>query len=178
MRWDLREPVAEDVRALRSFLVDIPADDRTFFKEDVTAPEVAERWATDDKGVRRLAVADDGTILAFAALLPGVERSSHVAEVVLVVAERARRHGLGRALARQMLLDAVQNGFRKVTVELAARSVAPIEMFRQIGFEPEALLRDQLRSPDGELHDIVVLAHAVEDNWEAMRAAGIDDAIG
>src|SRR5437868_4523273 len=151
MNAEVRELSPSDVRALHEFFADVPAEDRTFFKEDVTDPAVAERWTRPhERCVRRLALDDDGRIVAFGGLLPGVEGSSHVAEIVLVVAARARRLGLGRSLARRMLLDALEHDFRKVIVETAADNIPGVQMFQKIGFEPEALLRDHLYSRDGE----------------------------
>ena len=46
-----------------------------------------------------------------------------------------------------------------------------------MGFQPEALLRDHLRDPDGRLHDLVMLAHGVDEQWSAMLAVGLDDAV-
>lgn len=177
MNVAVREMSPDDVAAFGEFFARVPAEDRTFFKEDVTDAAVAERWARDQRGVRRLALDDHGCIVAFAALLPGVEGSSHVAEIVLVVAARARRQGLGRSLARRMLIEALQHGFKKVMVETAADNVAAVEMFQKIGFEPEALLRDHLYGRDGRLHDIILLAHAVDENWSTMLAGGIDEAV-
>ena len=125
-------------------------------------------------GARR--VDGEGRIVTFAALVPGSDWSSHVAEVVLVVAARGRRAGVGRALARQMLLEAVQAGLKKITVNIAADNQAAIEMFTGIGFEGEALLRDHLRNPDdGLLRDLVMLAHLVDERYSAMQAAGLDE---
>ena len=55
---------------------------------------------------------------------------------------------------------------------------ALIGMFRSLGFEPEALLRDQLCDGSGELQDVVVLAHAVEETWSGMLSAGTDMELG
>jgi L-amino acid N-acyltransferase YncA len=176
---DVREMRREDVDALCRFFAEVPADDRTFFKEDIAdAKAVAERWVADERSVRRLAFDDDGAVVGFATLSPGVERTSHVADLRLVVAANARGQGLGRSLARGMLLEAVQHGFRKVTVDIAADHDAAIRMFRELGFQPEALLRDHLCDPNGELHDLAVLAHGVDEHWSGMRAAGIDEAVG
>jgi L-amino acid N-acyltransferase YncA len=180
MNAQIRELGSGDVEALQRFFAGVPAEDRTFFKEDVADPAAAQRWVDDRRSVTRLAVdgEGDGDILAFAALSPGVERTSHVADLRLVVAATARGRGLGRSLARRMLLEAVGAGFRKVTVDLAAESTGAIDMFRGLGFVPEALLRDHLCDPNGELHDLLVLAHAVADNWSAMATAGIGDDVG
>jgi ribosomal protein S18 acetylase RimI-like enzyme len=178
MTAHLRELRAEDAGPLRHFFADVPDDDRTFFKVDISNPaRVVERWMADKQSVRRAALDDDGAVLGFATLSPGVERMSHVADLRLVVARQARGQGLGRALARAMLLEAVRHGFRKVTVDIATGNQGAIAMFRGLGFQPEALLHDQLRDANGEMHDIVVLAHLVEEQWSAMLTAGLDEVI-
>jgi ribosomal protein S18 acetylase RimI-like enzyme len=171
----VRELSAQDGGALRAFLADVPADDRSFFKEDVSDPAIAAAWLEDTRSVRLVAVDDDGRMLAFAALSPGVARTSHVADLRVVVAARARGRGLARALTRRMLLAAVGRGVRKVTVDVAATQTTVVEMFRRLGFEPEALLRDHLCDGHGELQDLVVLSHLVDETWSAMLTAGLDD---
>ena len=111
-----RDLTAGDAQALRSFFLAMPAEDRTFFFQDVEDPAVAERWAGDERTVRRGAFDDSDQLVAFAALQPGTGWASHVAEVVLVVGPGARRTGLGRGLAREMLIAALRRGFRKVSV--------------------------------------------------------------
>ena len=177
MTVQIRELADDDRAALHRFLTEVPADDRTFFKEDVTDPSVTERWLGDRRSVRLVAVDGGGEIAAFAALSPGVARTSHVGDLRVVVAARARGQGLGRALTRRMLLEAVQRGLRKVSLEVAATQGAVIGMFRALGFEPEALLRDHLCDASGELQDLVVLAHGVDETWAGMLSAGIDRAL-
>jgi len=168
----------DDADALHEFFAGVPVEDRTFFKEDVADPAVAQGWVADRRSVRRLALDPDGTIVAFAALSPGVQRTSHVADLRLVVSGRARGRGLGLAVAREMLLAAVGHGYKKVTVDIAADRTGPIAMFQALGFVPEALLRDQLCDPNGDLHDLVVLAHRVDDTWASMVTSGIADGVG
>ncbi len=177
MNAELRELTPHDAQLLHTFFAEVPAEDRAFFKEDVTDPAVAERWARDQRGVRRLAVDGDGGMVAFGGLVPGVGGSSHVAEIVVVVAGRARRLGLGRSLARRMLVDALEHDFKKVIVETAADNTAAVQMFQKLGFEPEALLRDHLYGRDGEIHDIIILAHGVDETWSAMLSGGLDEAV-
>ena len=121
----------------------------------------------------------DGQLVAFASLRPGTEWSSHVAEVVLVVGPDARRTGLGRALAGAMLAVALERRYRKVTVAIPAENTGALAMFRRMGFEQEALLREQLCSPeDGSLRDVVVLAYLVDDTWAALLPGGYEGALG
>ena len=77
-------------------------------------------------------------------------------------------------LARGMLLEALRQDFAKVTVMIPADNHGAIRMFSQLGFEGEALLRGHLRSPqDGALHDVVILAHLVEETWASMLTGGL-----
>jgi ribosomal protein S18 acetylase RimI-like enzyme len=163
--------------ALRAFFGRLPEGDRTFFKEDVTDDHVVAAWVTDTRGRRRV-VLDDGEVVAYVAVLPGLDWSSHVGEVRLVVDPTRRRAGLGRRLARGALLDALELGLNKVFVEVVADHVAPVELFLGLGFEGEALLQDHVRDRAGELRDLLVLSHRADDTWQTMAAAGIDEALG
>lgn len=178
MKPEIRELENSDAPALQDFFADMPPEDRSFFFWDVDDPAVAEQWAGDRRRLARLMCDDDGRIAAFAALTPGVDWSSHVADLVLAVAPGHRRHGLGKMLARTMLIEAVNGGFRKVTVMIAAGNDGPIKMFRELGFEGEGLLRDHLRSPeDDSLHDVMLLAHLVDETWSSMLTAGFEEAL-
>lgn len=48
-----------------------------------------------------------------------------------------------------------------------------INLFRGLGFTPEALHRDQVRADDGTLLDILVLAHSIDDNCSAITELGL-----
>jgi len=50
-------------------------------------------------------------------------------------------------------------------------------MFRALGFDPEALLADHVRDRSGQLRDLMVLAHSVDDQWASMVTAGVVDDI-
>ena len=178
MKPDIRELHEDDAAALHEFFARMPAEDRSFFFWDVDDPAVARQWTSGGKRVSRAMFDTDGAMLAFAALSPGADWSSHVASLVLAVSPARRREGLGKVMARAMLIDALQRGYRKVTVMIAAENEGPIKMFREIGFEGEGLLRDHLRSPeDGSLHDVMLLAHLADENWSSMLTAGIQEAL-
>jgi hypothetical protein len=46
-------------------------------------------------------------------------------------------------------------------------------MFRSLGFDPEALLEDHVRDSSGELHDLMILSHSVQESWGSMLSTGI-----
>jgi L-amino acid N-acyltransferase YncA len=168
----------DDFDGLRAFFSRIPESDRTFFKDDVGDPAVVAGWLHDQRGRRMVAVDDDGVIIGYAAVLPGFGWSSHVGELRLVVDPEYRRHGVGKELARQGLVTSIEMGLAKVVVDVIADHEATIGLFSTLGFQAEALLRDHVRDTHGEVHDLIVMGHLVEDNWAGMVSAGLDDYIG
>ena len=172
---EYRPIAAGDEAALTRFFAHIPDADRTFLKEDVDDPDVVAAWARP--GTARVIALDDGAIVGSVAVVPLHGWSSHVGEVRLVVDPEQRGRGIGRGLARQAVIDAVDLGLAKLVVEVIADQTALIGMFRALGFEPEALLVDHVRDRAGELRDLMVLANSVEEQFAAMATAGIADGL-
>jgi ribosomal protein S18 acetylase RimI-like enzyme len=170
---DIRPIEAGDSPALSSFFERIPESDRTFLKEDVGDPRVLAEWVQPDTG-RAIAVEGE-EVLGALAVVPLVGWSSHVGEVRLVVDPDHRGRGIGRRLARQAVLDAVDMGLGKLVVEVIADQGPLIAMFRGLGFEPEALLSDHVRDRSGQTRDLIVLANSVDEQFAAMSAAGLAD---
>jgi ribosomal protein S18 acetylase RimI-like enzyme len=162
-----------DDAALAWFLQRIPEADRTFLKEDVTDPDVVVSWSRP--GDARSVAIEDGEVVGYVAVVPLHGWSSHVGEVRIVVDPEQRGHGIGRALARRAVIDALELGLAKLVVEVIADQEALIAMFRGLGFEPEALLTDHVRDRGGELRDLMVLANTVEEQFAAMGTTGISD---
>ncbi|HEV2787128.1 MAG TPA: GNAT family N-acetyltransferase, partial [Solirubrobacteraceae bacterium] len=143
------------------------------FKEDVDAPEVVEAWT--HPGPARTVAVEDGEVAGYMALVPLHGWSSHVGEVRVIVDPGHRGRGIGRALARRAVLEAVELGLDKMVVEVVADHEPTIAMFGSLGFNPEALLTDHVRDQSGALRDLMILAHSVEQQWAAMTMAGIAD---
>ena len=174
---EIREPTPADLDALLAFFARVPESERTFFKEAVLDRATVEGWLTAQRGRRALAVGDDGSVIGYVAVVRLSGWSDHVGDLRLVVDPAVRGQGLGRALARWALLQAVDGGLAKLTVEVVAEQEGAVAMFTSLGFQAEALLRDHVRDRDGELRDLIVLSHSVADAWSAMQTAGIDDAL-
>jgi len=170
---DIRPIEADDSPALSRFFERIPESDRTFLKEDVGDPRVLAEWIQPDAG-RTIAVEDDQVVGALA-VVPLVGWSSHVGEVRLVVDPDHRGRGIGRQLARQAVLEAVDLGLGKLVVEVISDQGPLIGMFRSLGFEPEALLTDHVRDRSGQTRDLIVLANSVDEQFAALSAAGVAD---
>lgn len=161
-----------------AFLAAIPEGDRTFFKEDVLDESAVAEWSSGSAKGRRMVAVDGDDVVGYLAVVPGVGWTAHVGEIRLVVAPSHRRGGVGKGLARAAIAVAVEQDVAKLMVEVVTDQTAAIGMFTDLGFEGEALLRDHVRDRDGTLHDLIVLAHHVDDEWAGMITSGIADAVG
>ncbi len=167
------------VPALRAFLDALPERDVTFIKEDVRAPGVAESWAQPGaRGRTWVAEDDDGSVVGLVSITRLVGWSAHVGDLRLVVARDRRGQGVGAALARHGLRAALEAGLQKVVVEVVAEQEGAIRMFTDLGFRGEALLVDHIRDRSGELQDLLVLAHAADDEWATMSSLGVGEEVG
>jgi L-amino acid N-acyltransferase YncA len=173
---EVRAITTGDVDAVRRFFARVPEGDRTFFREDVLEPGVVERWVADP-GQHRLIAIVDGEVAGHAAIIPGVAWSGHVGELRLVIDPEYRRRGLGRLLAQRAVVESIELGMTKLIVEVVAEQQATVAMFSALGFEAEGLLKDHVRSRDGEVHDLLVLAHFVEALSATMATTGIDELV-
>jgi ribosomal protein S18 acetylase RimI-like enzyme len=170
---EIRPIEAGDSAALSRFFERIPESDRSFLKEDVEDPHVLADWVQPRAG--RTIALDGGEVVGSVAVVRLVGWSSHVGEVRLVVDPDHRGQGVGRRLARQAVLDAVDMDLRKLVVEVIADQAPLIAMFRGLGFEPEALLTDHVRDRTGQTRDLIVLANSVDEQFAALTTAGVAD---
>jgi ribosomal protein S18 acetylase RimI-like enzyme len=173
---ELRRPGDEDIDGLVAFFERIPAAERTFFKEAVLDRAAVESWGTG--GGRRALACDGGEVVGYVAVVPLGGWSDHVGELRLVVDPARRGQGVGRTLARWALLQAIDCALAKLYVEVVAEQEGAVAMFTALGFQAEGLLRDHVRDRDGQLRDLILLAHPIDDQWAAMATAGIEDALG
>jgi ribosomal protein S18 acetylase RimI-like enzyme len=164
--------------ALLRFFRALPEGDRTFIKEDVTDPATVQRWTSGAAAGRRWVVLDGDDIAGYVAVVPLSGWSDHVGEIRLVVAPDRRGSGLGRALARHALVQAVEAGLSKLVVEVVADQVQVAALFTGLGFTGEAVLVDQIRDREGRLRDLMVLAHHVGETWAGMAAVGVAEELG
>jgi L-amino acid N-acyltransferase YncA len=168
---EIRQLEERDQPAIERFIARIPEGDRTFFKEDVADPEVVRAWAR--AGAARLFAVEDGAVIGSAAVVPLHGWSSHVGEVRVIVDPDQRGKGVGRVLAQRAILEALELGLTKMVVEVIAEQESTVNMFRSLGFDPEAVLADHVRDRSGEVRDLMVLAHSVDAAAGALQMAGL-----
>jgi ribosomal protein S18 acetylase RimI-like enzyme len=162
---------------LSEFFGRIPDGEQAFLKENIRDPGTVAAWRRPGPARREAAIDEAGSLVGVVTVIPELGWSDHVGQLQLWVDPAHRGQGIGRELARAALLQALGLGLSKIIVEVVADQQPAINMFTSLGFDPEALLRSQIRDRNGDFRDLIILAHMVDENWQAFGATGIDDEV-
>ncbi len=180
-RVSLRLMDSGDGDAMLAFARGLPEHDLLFLRRDITQPDQVETWVQRiEAGVTTslLLLDDDGTIAGYATVdrndLPW---SQHVAELRVLVGPTLRGRGVGRLLTEEAFRIALGMGVDKVIGQMTVDQHQAIAVFRSLGFQPEALLRDHVKDRDGNKHDLVILSHDIAAGQRTMAAVGVLDAV-
>lgn len=126
---------------------------------ETNAPEW-EKWNDDHLTNPRLVARDtDGTILAWAALVPVSGRCVYagVAENSIYVAQAARGRGVGKALLMELVTQSEQAGYWTLQCGIFPENVASIAIHKACGFR-EVGRRERLgQMLNGAWRDVVLL---------------------
>jgi len=170
--------VPAHTEAMTRFFRGVSGDDRAFFKEDLSEPDLVSRWLTETS-TSRFVARDGADVLGYLAVIPGTDRFRHVTELRVVVRGDCRRRGVGTGLARHGVAVAVQEGgASKIFVDVPAPQKDGATMFLNLGFVPEAMLREHVEDQTGARHDLWVFSHFVDDNRDALELMGILEELG
>ena len=161
------------------FAKSLPPHDLLFLRRDITEPKVLSAWAKQIESgeiTSLLAKDDSGAILGCTAVVQDEHSwSPHVGELRVLVAPAGKDRGLGRQLIQESFLIALSLGLEKLTAQMTPDQTGAINVFEEMGFKAEALLKEHVRDQSGEKHDIVILSHDVEGFQSQMQAYGLTD---
>ena len=153
---------AGDQSKLLSFTRALPTHDLLFLPDDITDENVVNAWVTAAvaETTPTVIAEADGAIVGYSSVAVSDEQwTRHVAEIRLVVAESSRGVGLGQRLVTEAFRIGVDMGVEKMIARMTVDQNGARRLFRGMGFQPEATLRDHVRDREGELHDLIVLGH-------------------
>lgn len=174
---ELMTPAAE--AEVLAFAKILPPHDLLFLRRDITEPKVLSAWAKQlETGeiTSLLARNEAGEMLGCTAIVRDEHSwSPHVGEVRVLVAPAGKDRGLGRHLIQESFLIALELGLEKLTAQMTPDQTGAINVFEEMGFTAEALLKDHVRDHNGEKHDIVILSHDVQGAQSQMQAYGLTD---
>jgi RimJ/RimL family protein N-acetyltransferase len=167
----------DDGEALAGFYRELPEEDRLFLREDVTRPEWSDEFirSVDFDRVFSLLAEHQERVVGNATLYRSRHGwSAHVAEIRIAVARPFQHHGLGTALASQLVRHATSLGLEKIVAHVVDNQVGAKRAFEKLGFHKDAVLRGHVKDIRGVTRDLVVMSNDVSHLWEAMAALMAD----
>ncbi len=171
----LMEP--EDGPLMLDFAQQLPYHDLLFLRRDITRQEGIDKWVRDIRnGAIHSIIAENASrVLGYSTLHRNDhEWSQHVAELRVLVAPQARGTGLGRVLTREAFGLAMAIGVEKVVARMTLDQTGARTVFEELGFRPEALLKDEVKDRAGKKHDVLFLSTEVEAFLARREAYGIE----
>ena len=166
-----------DSEAMLTFAQGLPEHDLLFLGRDLRHPRVVAAWlgAIEEGWIDSVLAECDGAIVGSAAVVRDpLGWSAHVGEVRLLVSSERRGAGLGRDLLEAAFTIASQRGLTKLTAQMTPDQTGSIALFEGLGFRGEALLKDQVRDRDGQLHDLAILSHDAGAAKARRQALGLE----
>lgn len=146
---------------LHQFFLRIPAEDRYYFKEDVTSRQVVHRWAAEldyDRVLPLLAWAGEWVVADATLHRSRAGARRHVGEIRILVDPEYRNQGLGTTMLRELATIANENGLERLIFEaVAEKEEAAIKAAQYVGFVEVAVLPSHAKDPDGRPRDLVLL---------------------
>ncbi len=173
--YTIRPMTATDGEALRDFTHGLSAHDRLYMRRDLTSDAGIESWISDiEQGVIYSLLAEDEQGMAgFSTVhLNKLEWTRHVADIRVATAERTRRTGLGRLLVREGFNLALALDVEKLMARMTPDQNGARVLFEELGFTPEALLKDFVKDRDGNYHDLLLKGCSVHEFMERRAAYG------
>ena len=160
---------AEDGSRMLAFARQLQAHDLMFLRRDITRQTSIDNWIRDiESGLMHTILAEQEpaqktAIVGYSSLFRNdFDWSRHVAEIRVLVSEPMRKSGLGRALTREAFRVALVLGIQKIAARMTLDQTGARTVFEELGFRPEAVLKDEVKDHDGKTHDILLMANDVE----------------
>ena len=175
--YQIRQMQASDGEAIMRFASNLPPHDLLYMRRDITTETGVNRWLSGVNEERIHSVIAEnsaGEMVGYSTIhQDDLEWTQHVADLRVTVATSERGSGLGRLLIREAFNIALSLDVRRVTASMTTDQIASRNLFQELGFKNEALLKDHVRDREGKLHDLLIMACDVETFLATRQAYGV-----
>ena len=157
--FGIRLMVPTAVEAVLTFAKCLDLNDLLFLRINITERSAVERWAHYVETGRTYTVlaVDGDRVVGEASLLHSTASwTRHIGEIRMQVIPEARRNGLARVLAEEIEWIAKQMSLTMLTARMTLEQEAAQKVFRQLGFQREAVLWDYVMTADGQTRNLLV----------------------
>lgn len=175
--YTVRCMTQDDGPALLDFARGLPPHDTLYLRRDITQQRGIDAWLKDlrDGLVYSLLALDGAGVVGYSTVnLNKLEWTSHVADLRVATADRARGRGLGRLLAREAFNIALALDIEKLFARMTPDQEGARVLFQELGFRPEALLKDHVKDRMGNYHDLLLKACSVRSFLAQRQAYGVE----
>ena len=158
-KFKIRLMVPTDIEAVLTFAKSLNLNDLLFLRINITERSAVERWAHYIETGRTYTVLalDGDRVIGEASLLHSTASwTRHIGEIRMQVIPEARRNGLARVLAQEIEWIAKQMSLTMLTARMTLEQEAAQKVFRQLGFQREAVLWDYVMTADGQTRNLLV----------------------
>ena len=160
-----------------TFFRELPPEDRTYLRFDVTKPDLVRARIVDvETGrVKRLVALEGDRIVADGSLeLAGHGWGERVAEIRLIVARPYQRLQLGSLLARELFFLAASHKVERVVARFMSPQEGARRMLRRLGFDEEFTIPKHVVDQEGRWQDMTIVRCNLEALWQQMETL-LDD---
>jgi L-amino acid N-acyltransferase YncA len=157
----LRPLKTADQGPLIDFARALPVDDLLFLQRDITQQAEVDWWIVEATvgNLFTVVASQDEAVIGYATFDRGsVSWTRHVAELRVVVGPNARGIGIGRLLLELVFEIALAKEVTKLIARMTPSQTGALTLFKRLGFEQEAVLRDHAMSANGCTHDLLMLS--------------------
>jgi GNAT superfamily N-acetyltransferase len=158
----MRPLAAHDRDALLSFFRQLSEEDRLYLADDVTDPQVVERWCSELDFIYVLPLLGlvNGAVVADAALhREKAGWKSHIGQVRIVVHPQHRGKGIAAALVKELIHVAIDLGLDKLDAEFVSQQDGALHAFERMGFIKVAQLPQHVLDRHGAAHDLILMVY-------------------
>lgn len=161
-RFEFRLMGAGDKTAILNMAQSLSENDLQFMRRDITQPEMVDEWLHEVLTNRAIAilVEHEGRIVAYGTLFFNqFFWNRHLGELRIMVSSSYRNRNLGGRITGDLIAFAkTMPMIDKVFTYMAAEDKSAQRMTEDLGFKPEALLPDWVKTRDDRTHDLVIVA--------------------
>jgi RimJ/RimL family protein N-acetyltransferase len=167
----IRPLAREDEQRLNDFFARVPVEERWFLRQKMDDPEVVRKWMEEldfNRVVPMVAVKqEDQTIIANVRLH---RRESacmeHLAHLRIMVDPSFRHQRVGTWMLLDVIRLAMAIGLEKLVAEFVAGvEEAAVNAAHKLDFFEEAVLRDYVKDPQGNYHDLMIMVKKLHRDW-------------
>jgi L-amino acid N-acyltransferase YncA len=172
---NLRKISEDDHAKIVEFGSALPEHDRLFLRRDISKDINVERWlnGVSEGRIHSIIAEDEQGIAGYSTIYQtDLEWTEHVADLRVAIAQRVRGMGLGRLLAREAFNIALALDIEKVIARMTLDQSGARNLFSELGFQNEALLKDEVKDRAGQTHDLLIMAVNVGTFFASRQAFG------